>query len=241
MLGFRTEPEAAAESSLKWVERGFTALKWYLPYNATAGQEGLRANVALVRAVREAVGDDIDIMVDCLLSDPTKNSVLYMIKLARRLEPYHPTWLEEPLNFDDLDAHVKLSQATRIPLAFGEHWYTRWQIRQAIESGSVTVLQPESLTAGGITEMRRIMALASTYGLPVVPHANESGRMAVHLLFAQPERACPLGEWGVRINHNAQYFYRDFYQPIDGYYRLPKGPGFGYELDESKIVHRSEL
>lgn len=241
MLGFSTEPDAAARWSIEWVEKGFTGLKWYLPYNATAGDEGLRANVALIKAVREAVGDNIDIMVDCLLSDPTRNSILYMIKLARRLEPYQPTWLEEPLNFDDMDAHIKLAQATSIPLAFGEHWYNRWQIRQAIESGSVTVLQPETLAAGGVTEMRKIIALASTYGLPVVPHANESGRIAVHLLFAQPERICPLGEWGVRINHNAQHFYRDFYQPVNGYYELPSGPGFGFDLDESKILSRLEL
>ena len=241
MLGFSTEPEAAARRSLDWVGKGFSALKWYLPFNATHGDAGLEANVALIRAVREAVGESVDIMVDCLLSGPTKYSILYAIKLARRLELYHPAWLEEPLNFDDLDAHARLARESSIPLAFGEHWYTRWQIRQAIDSGAVTVLQPELLNAGGLTEMRRIMALASTYGLPVVPHANESGRMAVHLLFAQPERICPLGEWGVRINHNAQFFYTDFYEPVDGYYELPEGPGFGYALDETKILRRTEL
>jgi L-rhamnonate dehydratase len=241
MLGFATEPEAAARHSVEWVAKGFTGLKWYLSYNALAGDEGLKRNVALVKAVREAVGDDIDIMVDWLLAGPTENSILYAIKLARALEPYHPAWIEEPLNFDDLDAHVKLAQATRIPLAFGEHWYTRWQIRQLLESGAVTVLQPDPIAAGGITEMRKIMALASTYGLPVVPHANESCRNAVHLLFAHPARICPLGEWGVKINANAQFFYQDFYEPQSGYFYPPSGPGFGYALDESKVVRRTEL
>ena len=68
-------------------------------------------------------------MVDCLLSNPRANSLLYAIELARRLEEYRPTWLEEPLPFDDLDAHAALAGATRIPLAFGEHHYTRWQIK----------------------------------------------------------------------------------------------------------------
>jgi L-alanine-DL-glutamate epimerase-like enolase superfamily enzyme len=129
MLGFADAPDAAARASAAWVERGFTALKWYLPCNAAAGPEGLRRNVALIRAVRAAVGDDVEIMVDCLLADPRANSLLYAIELARRLEEFRPAWLEEPLAFDDLDAHAALARATRIPLAFGEHFYTRWSIR----------------------------------------------------------------------------------------------------------------
>ena len=241
MYGYVTEPEPAAERSIEFVERGFTALKWYLPYNERAGKDGLRKNVALVGAVREAVGPDVDIMVDCLLSDPKPNSILYVIELARRLEEFRPTWLEEPLNFDDFDAHAKLAAATRIPLAFGEHFYTRWQIRQIIESGAATVLQPDPNAAGGITEMRKITALASTYGIPVVPHGNESTRNALHVLFANTERTCPLGEWGLKINANVQYFFRDWYAPVDGYFQPPAGPGFGYELDEEKARVRVEL
>ncbi len=241
MLGFSTEPGRAAERSLEFVEQGFSALKWYLPFNERAGKDGLRQNVALIEAVREAVGPDVDIMVDCLLSDPKPNSLLYAIDLARRLEEFRPTWLEEPLNFDDLDAHVRLARATRIPIAFGEHFYTRWQIRQIIESGAATVLQPDPNAAGGITEMRKIVALASTYGVPVVPHGNESCRNNLHLLFANTERTCPLGEWGGKINANVQYFYRDFYEPRDGYFHAPSGPGFGYELDDDKVLGRIEL
>jgi L-alanine-DL-glutamate epimerase-like enolase superfamily enzyme len=63
----------------------------------------------------------------------------------------------------------------------------------------------------------------------------------LNLLFARPCRICPLAEWGVKINANVQYFYKDFYQPVDGYFELPPGPGFGYELDLSKAVKRIEL
>ncbi|MFH1085739.1 MAG: mandelate racemase/muconate lactonizing enzyme family protein [Chloroflexota bacterium] len=241
MLGFSTEPERAALASREWVAKGFHGVKWYLPDNASAGLDGLRRSVALIAAVRAAVGDETDIMVDCLLSGPTENSLLYAIKLARALEPYHPTWLEEPLNFDDQPAHERLARATRIPLAFGEHWYGRWQIKQLLDSGAATVLQPEPMAAGGLTEMLKIIALAATYGVPVIPHANESCRHALHLLFAHPARVCPMAEWGIRINHNAQFFYTDLYQPVDGYFTLPPGPGFGYALDEAKIVRRREL
>jgi L-rhamnonate dehydratase len=240
MLGFSTEPEAAARRSKEFVAKGFTALKWYLSHNERAGNEGLAKNVALVRAVREAVGPDVDLMVDWLLSDPTKNSLLYAIKLAQRLEEFRPTWIEEPLSFEDLNAHAALARATRIPLAFGEHWMSRWGMKSLIEHGA-TVLQPDPNGAGGITEMRKILAVASTYGLSVVPHSNESSRNNLHLLFSAPERICPLGEWGYKINLNVQYFFKDFYQPVGGYFEPPAGPGFGYELDEGKIERREEV
>jgi L-alanine-DL-glutamate epimerase-like enolase superfamily enzyme len=241
MLGFSTEPQAAAERSRQWAEKGFTGFKWYLPCNEEDGQEGLQRNVDLVAAVREAVGDQADLMFDCILSGASRNSLLYAIQLARRIEPYHPTWLEEPLNADDLDAYARLAQATSIPLAFGEHLTTRWTYKELLDQGVATVLQPEMGVTGGLTETRKIVTLASIYGVPVVPHANETCRNAIHLLLAQPHRICPLAEWGVKINANTQYFYRDVYQPIDGYFELPKGPGFGYELDLSKAVKRTEL
>jgi L-rhamnonate dehydratase len=241
MLGFSVEPERAASASVEYVEKGFQALKWYLPCNALDGREGMERNVSLVRAVREAVGENVRIMVDCILSQSRYNSVLYAIDLARRLEPFNPTWLEEPLPLDDLDSHVKLARSTRIPLAFGEHFFTRWQIKQILDSGAATVIQPDPNAAGGISEMRRIAALASTYGVILIPHANESSRNAIHLLFSQPDRVCPMGEWGVRINHDVQYFWKDFYSPVNGFFELPQGPGFGYELDPKKIVSQTEL
>jgi L-rhamnonate dehydratase len=241
MLGFSVEPEAAAARSAEWVAQGFTGLKWYLPCGDEDGAEGLARNVALIRAVREAVGEHVDIMVDCILANSSGNSLLYAIKLARQLEPYHPTWLEEPLNPEDLEAYVRLSRATEIPLAFGERSYTRWQFKHILESGAATVIQPEPAAAGGITEMRKIAAWASTYGLPLVPHANETCRNAVHLLFAHPRRTCPLAEWGIKINHNVQFFYQDFYQPVNGYFEPPPGPGFGYVLDLDKAVGQTFL
>lgn len=241
MLGFSTEPEAAARRSVEMVAQGFTALKWYLPCGAREGREGVTRNVAMVRAIREAVGYDVDLMLDCVGTHSQANSVIYAIDLARRLEEYRPTWLEEPLNFDDLDAHATLARNTRVPLAFGEHFYTRWHIRQICETGAAMVVQPDPVWAGGITEMRKIIAVASTYGVSVVPHGNESCRNNLHLLFAQAERTCPLAEWGVMINHDVQYFFTDFYAPKDGYFAPPDGPGFGYTLDPEKIVRRVEL
>jgi L-alanine-DL-glutamate epimerase-like enolase superfamily enzyme len=241
MLGFSTDPGAAAEASTEYAAKGFTALKWYLPFNASYGREGLLGNVAVVRAVRKAVGPDVEIMCDWVLSNPRSNSILWATQLARALEEFQVTWIEEPFSFDDLDAHRRLAESTRIPLAFGEHFYTRWQIRQIVETGGVTIVQPDPIWAGGVTEMRKIIAVCSTYGVAVVPHGNESCRNALHILFAQPERNCPLAEWGVRINQNSQHFFADYYEPIKGYFPPPASPGFGYALDPKKIVKRTEL
>lgn len=241
MLGFSTEPGAAADASAEYADKGFTAMKWYLPYNGSYGREGIKGNLALIKAVREAVGPDVEIMCDWLLSNPRVNSILWATQMARGLEEYGVTWIEEPFAFDEIDAHRKLSEATSIPVAFGEHFYNRWQMRQVIETGNPTIVQPDPIWAGGVTEMRKILAVASTYGVAVVPHGNESGRNALHILFAQQERNCPLAEWGVRINPNTQHFFSDYYEPVDGYYPVPAGPGFGYALDPDKIVSRTEL
>ena len=241
MQFYPTDPESAARHSAEMVERGFTAVKWYIPYGVEQGKEGLNQNVALVKAVREAVGDDVDLMIDCLFTHPPETDLLYACELARRLEDYHPLWLEEPLNFDDVDAHVALAQSTRIPIAIGERWYTRWQLKQILMAGAAKVVQPDVLHAGGITELRKIIALASTFGVVVAPHACESCRPNAHLLFAQPNRTCPLGEWNVRVNAHRQYFYTDYYQPVDGYFYPPDKPGLGWEIDPAKVVKRVEL
>jgi len=145
------------------------------------------------------------------------------------------------LNPEDFEAYTRLAKATTIPLAFGERLVTRWQFKQALDCGAATVHQPELDATGGLTEMRKIAALLSIYGLPLVPHANETSRNAIHLLFALPPRIAPLAEWGVKINHNFQFFFKDFYEPVNGYFELPTGPGFGYEIDPDKVISRREL
>lgn len=241
MLGFDTDAENAAERSAEWVEKGFTALKWYVPFNEEAGKEGLRHNVDLVGAVRDEVGPDVDLMVDCILSNSSRNSVLYATELARRLEEFDLTWLEEPMNPDDFDAYEQLGQQCSIPLAFGERLQTRRLFAEAIDRNLVSVLQPELFVIGGMTELRKLSVLTSTHNVPIIPHANESGRHATHLLFTLPTRVSPLGEWGVKINANVQHFYRERYEPVDGYFQVPNGPGFGYEIDPDKIVNKREL
>ena len=101
--------------------------------------------------MREAVGPDIQIMIDLGITPPGHNSLLHLIRLARLLEPYDISWLEEPLNFDELDAHAQLARATTIPLAAGERIYNRWHFKQLMDSGAIAIVQPDPITAMGIT------------------------------------------------------------------------------------------
>ena len=241
MLGFLPEPDAAAERSAEMVKAGFTGVKWYLPNNELAGPEGFQHNVRMISAVRDAVGPDVDIMVDCILSDASQNSLQYATRLARSLEVLNVTWLEEPLRPEDLEIYKQLRLATRTPIAFGEHLRFRNQFVDALSNGVASVIQPEMHVVGGMTEMRKLVALSSSFGVPFVPHANESCRNSIHLSFANPKRACPVAEWGVKINHNTQHFFKDFYQPVDGYFQPPSGPGFGYEIDPGKVRERIEI
>jgi L-alanine-DL-glutamate epimerase-like enolase superfamily enzyme len=168
MLGFSTEPERAGRASAAVVGQGFTALKWYLPHNATAGAEGLERNVALVRAVRQAIGDEVELMLDCILSGSGANSLLYATELARRMEEYHPTWLEEPLAPDDLDGHAALARATRIPVALGERLTPvgRWA---ALAARPASTTDPNALVVSPSCARSQS---GGDHGVPVVPHAS---------------------------------------------------------------------
>ena len=239
-----SRPSLSGPPSARWSSwtRGSRRSKWYLPCNERDGKDGLRRNVALVKAVREAVGPDVDIMVDCLLSDPKPNSILYVIDLARRLEEYRPTWLEEPLNFDDFDAHAKLAASTRIPLAFGEHFYTRWQIRQIIESGAATVLQPDAERG------RRHHRDAEDRGAGLDVRDARSCRTPTSRVGTRciccsrtPSGPARWASGARKINANVQYFYRTGTRRRTATIEPPAGPGFGYELDEGKIRSRVDL
>ena len=200
------EPERAAERSLEFVEQGFTALKWYLPCNERAGKDGLaaerRAGQGRPRGGRPghrhhgglpALGPEAEL--DPLRDRPGA--------AAGRVPP------------DLAGGAAQLRRSGRAREAGRLYPASRWRSasistpagRSARSSRAARrrCSQPDANAAGGITEMRKIVTLASTYGLPVVPHANESCRNAVHLLFANTERACPLGEWGEKINANVQY------------------------------------
>lgn len=142
------------------------------------GGAPLREDVERVRVVREAVGEDVEIMVDA----NNTYSPLEAIRIARLLEPYDPYWFEEPVHAEDYRGLAQVHAATSIPIATGENEYTRYGFRDLIECGGVDILQPDANVLGGITEWRHIASLASAYRLPLAPHGSPD--LHVHLVAA---------------------------------------------------------
>ena len=169
-------------------------------------------------------------MLDCWMSW----DVPYTVAMAERLEDYEPRWLEEPVLPDKIESYAAIRRQVRVPISGGEHEYTRWGLKALMDAEAVDVLQPDIYWAGGITEMLKICALASTYDLPVIPHGHSTPASA-HLIASQPTSVCPLLEYLVKWNEIHQFFLKTPLKPERGVVRIPDTPGLGMDLDEAKI------
>ena len=128
---------------------------------------------------------------------------------------------------------------TTMAIAGGEHEYTRWGVKALLDAGAVDVLQTDPTWAGGLTEMTKICALASSYAIPVIPHYG--GMASTQLIASQTITTCPIQEWLLQIGITNQHFLKHRIKPVDGYIELPKGPGMSMELNDSVIESRQEL
>ena len=235
-LGYSVEPDHAAEAARGLAAQGYGAMKWFYRHGPTDGREGMADNERLVAAIRDAVGPDVDIMTDAWMSW----DVPYTLEMARRVAPYRPRWIEEPVLPDKIESYAAIRRQSPVPISGGEHEYTRWGAHQLLAAGAVDVLQADTYWAGGITEMLKIMALASVYDVPVIPHGS-STPANMHLIASQPEPVAPMLEYLVKHNDVLQHFLKDPLRPVDGFVEVPTAPGIGMELDEAKIEERIEL
>jgi L-alanine-DL-glutamate epimerase-like enolase superfamily enzyme len=240
MLGYSIAPDLAAQRASEVAAQGYTATKWFFRHDPTEGEEGKRTNLELIRAVREAVGPDVEIMFDAWSSW----NVPYTIQMAELAAPYRVWWFEEPVLADMIPQYAEIRRAVKgIPgapgISGGEHEYTRWGIKALLDAGAVDVLQPDPTWAGGLTEMRKICALASANGIPVIPH--HGGMASMNLIASQTITTCPIQEWLIQAGIVGQAFYVHKIEPVNGHIELPTAPGIGIELDESVIESREEL
>jgi L-alanine-DL-glutamate epimerase-like enolase superfamily enzyme len=240
-LGYAVEPERAAARARALVEEGYRATKWFFRHGPGSGKEGIEHNVALVRALREAIGPGVDLMLDAWMSW----DLPYAVQMGRRIAEYAPRWLEEPTLPDKLDVYAQIRRALAplgIPVSGGEHEYTRWGLKLYLDGGCVDVLQPDIYWCGGLSETLKICALASTYDVPVVPHGH-SVPATCHLIAAMPPNVCPLLEYLVKWNAVHQWFLATPVHPQGGQVAVAAldRPGIGMELDEAKILDQREL
>ena len=214
---------------------GFVQAKIPLPYGPGDGDEGMRRNIARIKEAKESVGKDFPLSIDCYMS----LTVPYAIQLAYKIKEEVPggiKWMEEHLHPDDYDGYAEVKQKAGHLNLFtcGEHEYTRYGFRQLLEKKCCDVLQPDITWCGGITEARRICAMASSYDIPVIPHG--SSVYSYHLQYAYQN--CPIAELimlAPKADEIQPYFgtlFTDEPLPKGGYIDLdPKKPGFGVTLN----------
>lgn len=240
-LGYSVEPERAAARAKELVKDGWKATKWFFRQGPASGKPGIQKNVEMVRALRGAIGPDVDLMLDAWNSW----DLPYAVQVGKRIAEFEPRWVEEPTLPDKIGVYAEIRRALNsmgIPVSGGEHEYTRWGLKQYMDAGAVDVLQPDIYWCGGITETLKIGALASTYDLPMVPHGH-STPATCHVIASQPPNLYPLLEYLIKWNTVHQFFLKTPIHPINGEVHVTQldRPGIGMELDEAKVLEEKEL
>jgi len=230
-LGFSQEPSALQAKARELKEQGYRHQKWFVRDRGPRfGPQGVEEDVKVVRLVREAVGDDVDLMFDAFW----QWDLQYALAWARRAEPYRPRWIEEPFQTASLDTFAEFSRKTSIPVATGEHFYGRWDVHEFLKAEAIMVVQADPEWCGGVSELVKICTLASVHGVNVIPHGH-SLHAAMHIVASQPLEVCPLVEYLIQKMESHYEFEKYQPRPVKGTLELPDRPGFGIELDESKI------
>jgi len=230
--------EEIKSNALELVREGYTAIK-FDPF--APGQNGfhgyrrseIRKAIERVEAVYEVVGEDVDIIIEA----HAKFNASTAIRIGKLLEQYDPMWYEEPVPPGDIEAMVKVRNHLNTPIAAGEKLFSKTELKAYFEKSALDILMFDLAQMGGITEARKMCAMAEAYQIKVSPH-NPIGPVtqvaSVHLAAAIPsfliledERIAP---WAVKPRIKFE----------NGYILVPDRPGFGIELDEEEIKKHQE-
>ena len=234
----RDELAAAAKW---WVARGHRRLKMVVGQHALQRrdeprgiEEVIAEDVRRVRAVRDAVGMEVDLHVDANCS----LDAFHAARLARSLEEFGLSFFEEPVKENDIGSLRSLKAQTRIPLAAGQNEGLAWRFRDLISSGAVDIIQPNVVIGGGYTQCVRIAGMASAYNLPM---AN-GGAWAHHNMHLH----AGLANGGLVEYHYAavkvcEAIFGPLPAPADGWLALPEAPGLGFEPGKERVAELAKL
>jgi galactonate dehydratase len=232
-------PEQVAEQAAKVVARGFTGLKFDPfpnPWRAYIDHKAEDLAVERVRAVREAVGPDVEILVEV----HRRLAPMHAIRVARRLEPYRPFWYEEPVSVRDLDGLVAAKREISLPVVTGEEVYTKVEFQSVIHQRAADILNPDVGVCGGILELREIAAMAEPYHIAVAPHNYNSTTVGLaatlHASAGMPNFL--ITEYFVNFEPMGAEIARQPFQVENSYITLPTTPGLGIDLDEEALTRR---
>ena len=216
-------PDALASEMAGYVSLGFKAVKMKI------GRLAPREEEDRVRAVRERIGPDIALMMD---ANNAWKDVVEALQTVRRLEKYAPLFVEEPFSPDDIDSHAQLARATSIPVATGEIEAGRWRHKDLLDKRAAAILQSDAAVCGGISEWRRIAAMAAGYAIPLYPHW-------FHDLHAPLVAATPNARMVEFFPDNQVLNFRDLLDRQlefrEGRLMLHAMPGLGFGFDEDKV------
>ncbi|UVK43282.1 galactonate dehydratase [Mesorhizobium sp. AR07] len=238
-------PAEVAAGAREVVARGFLALKM----NGTEelqivdSHDRIDAAIERVAMVREAVGPNIGIAVDF---HGRVHRPMARI-LVKELEPYRLMFIEEPVLSENREALKEIAALGSTPIALGERLYSRWDFKSVFEEGVVDIIQPDLSHAGGITECRKIAAMAEAYDVAVAPHCPLGPiALAACLQLDAVSYNCFIQEQSLGIHYNAANDLLDYaankdvFRYEDGYVAIPDGPGLGVEIDEDYVKERAK-
>ena len=217
-------PEMLGEEMASYVGLGFNAVKMKV------GRGDVRSEEARIAAARKAIGPEVLLMLD---ANNAWADVPTALRYLDRFAPYDPYWIEEPFSPDQIDHHARLAAMINIPVATGEIEAGRWRFKELLDKEAAAILQADAAVCGGITEFRRIAALADCYGVTMCPHWFHD--LHVHLVAAASN-----GQFVEYFPDGKVFNFCDIIdrqlQVRDGGLVLPSEPGLGYLFDEKAIA-----
>ena len=224
-----------AAEARAYKEQGYRAMKLRFGWGPVDGAAGMERNLELVRTVREVIGYEIDLMADAYMGW----TLDYARRMVPLLEPYRLRWLEEPVIPDDIAGYAQLKAFSRFPIAGGEHEFTSYGFRDLLEARAVDYIQFDTNRVGGITQARKVAALAESFSVPVVPHAGQMHNF--HVVMASYNS--PIAEYfpfvDVEIGNELFWYIFDGEPKAEnGYIDLRDDvPGLGIRIKEDALTN----
>ena len=234
--GGEWDSEDLANRAKKVVESGFTALKFDPvpgPWRTFISKDVEKQTIKNVRAVRDAVGQEIDILIEM----HRRLAPMHAIKIAKEIEQYNPFWYEEPVLAENVNALTETKLRVNLPVVTGEELYTKFEFREIFEKRAADIINPDVCNVGGILELKEIAAMAEPYFIAVSPHNYNSTSIGLAATI-QVSATIPnflITEYFINFeefSHKATYGQLSL---KEGYIEIPKSPGLGIDLNEKVL------
>lgn len=227
---FRPTPEAMREAAKKYLDEGFTAMK----FGWGVFGKNPRLDVRLVEAARKEIGDDNDLLIDTgwFIERTPKQA----IQVIRSIEPFRPFFVEEILHPEDYDGYAQVANTVDTLVACGEQEATEWGFQQLIERGKADILQPDLTRCGGFTVARKIVHMAERANVLVIPHSWSSDLLTAASLHLNAfQRRAVFVEFNTSQGPLSRAMVKQPLRLVDGYVSVPGGPGLGVDVNEDTL------